>query len=211
MEEYSKRLEYEVCGSSTVLVGQYARYYPLVPFHLSFPLLKCAFVAASPESWWLDVISLNLILVGIANISSFFLRHSLLVETISLAFSITGRSILYEQNESFGRNSINHWFIKNIFYINYLRIHVVVTSPQDQAASKPLMWGKMLSKRYLSQGKNFPFRRNRVIGKTLFASLFSLYKRGGTLWILIVIFTMAVTYIPFFHPKIDREVERYTD
>ena len=38
VEEYSKRLEYEVCGSPTVLVVQYARCYSLVPFHLSFTL-----------------------------------------------------------------------------------------------------------------------------------------------------------------------------
>ncbi len=47
---------------------------------------------------------------------------------------------------------------------------------------------------------------------TNFRGFFSVWRlRGGTLWILIVIIAMAITYIPFFHPKIDRQVERYAD
>jgi len=59
-------------------------------------------------------------------------------------------------------------------------------------------------------GKKLP-RLNpfiKVRNQTIVASLlFSWYLRGGTLWILIVVLVAAVTYIPFFHPKIDRGVE----
>jgi len=97
-----------------------------------------------------------------------------------------------------------------IYYYSQIS-SVWVTSPQDQAISKPVIRRlKISSTRNLTKGKELSLPQKHCLENLFSKSWFSWNKRGGTLWILIVIYG---DYIHSFFPSQNWPggLERYTD